>query len=59
MLAEKTATETILDLDVQHNSGLWNPSIVFTHGEGVTIYDADGNAYLDCLAGYRGGERRT
>ena len=51
MLAEKTATETILDLDVQHNSGLWNPSIVFTHGEGVTIYDADGNAYLDCLAG--------
>ena len=51
MIAEKTATETVLETDAQHNSGLWNPSIVFTHGEGVTIYDADGNAYIDCMAG--------
>ena len=51
MIAEKTPTETVLAQDAQHNSGLWNPSIVFTHGEGVTIYDADGNAYIDCMAG--------
>ncbi|CAN5895946.1 aspartate aminotransferase family protein [soil metagenome] len=44
-------TQEILERDAQHNSGLWSPDIVFTHGDGVYIYDADGNKYLDCLAG--------
>ena len=44
-------TQEILARDAEHNSGLWSPNIVFTHGEGVYIYDADGNRYLDCLAG--------
>ena len=43
--------QEILEHDAEHNSGLWSPDIVFTHGDGVTIYDADGNAYIDCLAG--------
>ena len=43
--------QKILEQDARHNSGLWNPSVVFTHGEGVYIYDADGNKYIDCLAG--------
>lgn len=51
MIAEKSKTQDILALDALHNSGLWNPSIVFTHGDGVKIYDADGNEYIDCLAG--------
>jgi LysW-gamma-L-lysine/LysW-L-ornithine aminotransferase len=50
---EQTTTRTadLLAQDAQHNPGLWNPDIVFTHGDGCTIYDADGNAYIDCLAG--------
>ena len=44
-------TQEILERDAQHNAGLWSPDIVFTHGDGVTIYDAEGNAYIDCLAG--------
>jgi acetylornithine/LysW-gamma-L-lysine aminotransferase len=50
---EQTTTRTadLLTQDAQHNPGLWNPDIVFTHGDGCTIYDADGNAYIDCLAG--------
>lgn len=51
MIAESTPSQTILEQDAKHNSGLWNPNIVFTHGDGVIIYDADGNAYVDCLAG--------
>ncbi len=51
MIAEKTKTQDILARDAEHNSGLWNPGIVFTHGDGVKIYDADGNEYIDCLAG--------
>ena len=43
--------QELLERDAAHNSGLWSPDIVFTHGDGVTVYDADGNAYIDCLAG--------
>lgn len=51
MISELTQTQAILQEDAKHNSGLWNPNIVFTHGNGVMIYDADGNEYIDCLAG--------
>ncbi len=45
------STREILDLDAQHRSGLWNPDVVFVRGEGARLYDADGRAYLDCMAG--------
>ena len=51
MTQVKNETQEILEGDAEHNSGLWNPNIVFTHGDGVMIYDAEGNAYIDCLAG--------
>ena len=44
-------SQDILKHDAQHNSGLWNPDLVLTHGKGVKVYDADGNEYIDCLAG--------
>lgn len=47
----KTKTQDILERDAAHHSGLWHPDIVLTHGEGVTVYDAEGKAYLDCMAG--------
>ena len=51
MTQTKSKMQEILENDAEHNSGLWNPNIVFTHGDGVMIYDAEGNAYIDCLAG--------
>ncbi len=41
----------ILRRDAQHNSGLWQPDVVFVRGEGVRLFDADGREYLDCMAG--------
>lgn len=47
----QTRTQEILERDAQHHTGLWHPDIVFTHGDGVKLYDAEGNEYLDCMAG--------
>ena len=44
-------TQELLELDQQHNSGLWNPDTIYSHGKGVKLYDVDGNEYLDCMAG--------
>ena len=49
--ATKTRTQELLERDAAHHSGLWHPAIVFTHGDGVRLYDAEGNEYLDCMAG--------
>ena len=50
-VSSKTQTQEILEKDAQHHTGLWHPDIVFTHGDGVKLYDAEGNEYLDCMAG--------
>jgi LysW-gamma-L-lysine/LysW-L-ornithine aminotransferase len=44
-------TQEMLEQDHEHNSGLWNPDTIYTHGKGVKLWDAEGNEYLDCLAG--------
>ncbi len=44
-------TQELLELDQQHNSGLWNPDTIYSHGKGVKLYDVEGNEYLDCMAG--------
>lgn len=41
----------ILARDALHRSGLWAPDVVFVRGEGATLFDADGRAYLDFMAG--------
>ncbi len=51
MTQTQTQTEALLERDALHHSGLWHPDIVLTHGKGVMVYDAEGNAYLDCMAG--------
>ncbi len=49
--ATASTTAEILAADARHRSGLWEPDVVFVRGDGVRIYDADGNEYLDCMAG--------
>lgn len=44
-------TAAILAEDAKHRSGLWEPDVVFVRGDGVRLYDAAGNEYLDCMAG--------
>lgn len=44
-------TQEILEQDAKHNSGLWSPNLVLTHGKGIKVYDAEGKEYIDCLAG--------
>ena len=51
MTQTHTKTRELLEQDAEHHSGLWHPDIVLTHGDGVKIYDAEGNEYLDCMAG--------
>ncbi len=51
MSQTQTRTRELLEQDAEHNSGLWHPDIVLTHGDGVKIYDAEGKEYLDCMAG--------
>lgn len=41
----------IIARDARHHSGLWAPKHAFVRGEGCRIYDADGNGYLDLMAG--------
>jgi acetylornithine/LysW-gamma-L-lysine aminotransferase len=46
-----TVTQDILARDAEHHSGLWQPDIAFVRGDGVKLWDAEGNEYLDCMAG--------
>ena len=51
MIEELSRTQELLELDQHHNSGLWNPDTIYSHGKGVKLYDVEGNEYLDCMAG--------
>ncbi len=51
MVETLTRTQEMLAQDLEHNSGLWNPDTIYTHGKGVKLWDVEGNEYLDCLAG--------
>jgi LysW-gamma-L-lysine/LysW-L-ornithine aminotransferase len=44
-------TQEMLEQDSHHNSGLWNPDTIYTHGKGVKLWDVEGNEYIDCMAG--------
>jgi ornithine--oxo-acid transaminase len=46
-------TREILSLEQKHGARNYSPlEVVLTHGEGVWVYDSEGNRYLDCLSSY-------
>lgn len=47
----KASNQELLKREAEHSSGLWNPAVSFTRGEGIFIWDADGKRYYDCMAG--------
>lgn len=46
-----SVNQALLARDEAHRSGLFSPDLVFVRGEGAYLWDADGNRYLDALAG--------
>ena len=48
---ESSATASILARAARHDAGLWQPDVVFVRGEGCWLWDAEGQRYLDCMAG--------
>ncbi|MEM6281082.1 MAG: aspartate aminotransferase family protein [Chloroflexota bacterium] len=48
----QTFTDTIIQGEADHVLNTYNrPPFMLVHGEGVTLYDSEGNAYLDFVAG--------
>jgi ornithine--oxo-acid transaminase len=53
MVAERSAAEELIRLENQYGARNYRPlDVVLERGEGVWVYDVDGNRYLDCLAAY-------
>jgi ornithine--oxo-acid transaminase len=48
-----TATEDFIDAENEFGASNYKPlDVVLSRGEGVWVWDVEGNRYLDCLAGY-------
>ncbi len=46
-------THEYIELEEQYGAHNYHPlDVILTRGEGVWVYDIDGNRYLDCLSGY-------
>jgi ornithine--oxo-acid transaminase len=46
-------TQEYIDLEEQYGAHNYHPlDVILTRGEGVWVYDIDGNCYLDCLSSY-------
>lgn len=45
------SSSSLKELGDAHNAPMYSPSLVIERGEGVRLFDVDGNEYLDFLAG--------
>ena len=46
-------TQEYIELEEQYGAHNYHPlDVIITRGEGVWVYDIDGNRYLDCLSAY-------
>lgn len=46
-------TKNYIELEEQYGAHNYHPlDVIITRGEGVWVYDIDGNRYLDCLSAY-------
>ena len=53
MTEESLHTHDFVELENQYGAHNYNPlDVVIERGEGVWVYDIEGNRYLDCLAAY-------
>ncbi|GAA5511930.1 [LysW]-aminoadipate semialdehyde transaminase [Deinococcus carri] len=48
-----TNTSKWLDAEIRYDSGVYNKhQVVMVRGQGATVWDEQGRAYIDCVAGY-------
>lgn len=53
MSAQANTSQSFIDLEEQYGAHNYHPlDVVIERGEGVWVYDVEGNRYLDCLAAY-------
>ena len=46
-------SKELIELEESHGAHNYHPlDVVLTRGEGVWVYDVEGNRYLDCLSAY-------
>ncbi|CAI2718139.1 ornithine--oxo-acid transaminase [Nitrospina watsonii] len=46
-------TQEFIDLENRYGANNYNPlNVVLNRGEGIWVWDVDGNRYMDCLAAY-------
>ncbi|MCS6959544.1 MAG: ornithine--oxo-acid transaminase [Pseudanabaenaceae cyanobacterium SKYGB_i_bin29] len=52
-LGSKLTTQEYIDLETIYGAHNYHPlDVVITRGQGVWVWDTDGNRYLDCLSAY-------
>ncbi|MCA2000651.1 MAG: aminotransferase class III-fold pyridoxal phosphate-dependent enzyme, partial [Chloroflexi bacterium] len=45
--------QKIIDVENKHTSGVYaKQSLAIVRGQGASLFDADGNEYLDCSSGH-------
>lgn len=53
VLSKTTSTQMYIDLENEYGAHNYHPlDVVISRGEGVWVYDVEGNRYLDCLSAY-------
>ncbi len=53
MLNTASKTNELIELENQYNANNYKPlNVVLKHGEGIWVWDVDGNRYLDFLSAY-------
>lgn len=53
MTGTKTKASKWLDAELRYDSGVYNKhQVVMVRGQGATVWDETGRAYIDCVAGY-------
>ncbi len=52
-ITERSSTRELIDLEDRYGAPNYHPlDVVLSRGEGVWVWDVDGNRYLDCLSAY-------
>ena len=50
---ERSSSRELIDLEDRHGAHNYHPlDVVLARGEGVWVWDVEGNRYLDCLSAY-------
>ncbi len=53
MAAPKYSAQELIDIETELGAHNYHPlDVVLTRGEGVWVWDVDGNKYMDCLSAY-------